>query len=352
MSHSWEKVLVTPEQSIKDALGVIDSEALRVVLVVDRERSLLGIVTDGDVRRGILSGLSVNEVVTRIMNTKPVVADKNATKDELVELMKRLDLLSIPIVDDGKVVGLQTLHDTLVKEKKDNPVFIMAGGFGTRLRPLTDNCPKPMLKIGNKPILEVLLKQFIQHGFHRFFISTHYLPEVITEYFGDGSSFNVDIQYVHESNPLGTGGALGLLPNNALSLPLIMINGDILTKVDFGKLLQFHNEHDVIATMCVREYEYQVPFGVVEGNGIYIDGMVEKPLHRFFVNAGVYVVDPKVCSSVEKNKYIDMPSLLEKHIADKEKVLQFPIHEYWLDIGRMDDFKRAQMDVLSLGLPD
>ena len=209
-----------------------------------------------------------------------------------------------------------------------------------------------MLKVGDKPILEVLLRQFIDHGFHRFFISTHYLPEVITEYFGDGSRFGVDIQYVHEETPLGTGGALGLLPEDALSHPLIMINGDILTKVDFEKLLHFHNDHDVIATMCVREYEYQVPFGVIESDGLYIDGMVEKPLHRFFVNAGVYVVDPNVCANVEKNSYIDMPSLLEKYIAAGGKVLQFPIHEYWLDIGRMDDFKRAQMDVVSLGLSE
>jgi dTDP-glucose pyrophosphorylase len=350
MSHSWEKALITPEQSIKDALGVIDREALRVALVVDNNVILKGIVTDGDVRRGILSGLSVNESVSKVMNTSPVVANKSATKDELIELMNKLDLLSIPIVDNGKIIGLQTLHDTLVRDKKDNPVFIMAGGFGTRLRPLTDNCPKPMLKIGNKPILEILLQQFIEHGFHKFFISTHYLPDVITDYFGDGSRFGVDIQYVYEETPLGTGGALGLLPDDALSLPLIMINGDILTKVDFDKLLHFHEGHDVVSTMCVREYEYQVPFGVIESDGLYIEGMIEKPLHRFFVNAGVYVVDPKVCASLVEASYIDMPSLLERHISNGDKVLQFPIHEYWLDIGRMDDFKRAQMDAASLGL--
>ena len=352
MTHNWEKTLVTAKASIKDTLSVINSEALRVALVVDDQKILLGVVTDGDIRRGILAGLSVNESITKIMNAAPVIASSKVTKDELIELMNRLDLLSIPIVDNGKVVGLQTLHDTIVKEKKDNPVFIMAGGFGTRLKPLTDDCPKPMLNIGDKPILEVLIKQFINHGFYRFFISTHYLPEIITDYFDDGSQFGVEIHYINEETPLGTGGALGLLPKNALSLPLIMINGDILTKIDFDKLLNFHDDHNAIATMCVREYEYQVPFGVVEGDGVYIEEMVEKPLHRFFVNAGVYVVDPKVCSIVEKNKYIDMPSLLERHIGNGEKVLQFPVHEYWLDIGRMDDFNRAQIDIVSLGICD
>jgi len=351
MKNEWEKVLVTTEKTVKDALKVIDaSEALRVALVVDNKRMLLGVVTDGDVRRAILSGLSVDENITTVMNTKPVIAYKNTTKRELRALMKRLNILSVPITDMGKVVGLQTLHNTLTKEKKSNPVFIMAGGFGTRLRPLTDHCPKPMLNVGDKPILEVLINQFIQHGFYRFYISTHYLAEAITNYFGDGSQFGVEITYVSEEKPLGTGGALGLLPEDVPLLPLIMINGDILTKVDFDKLLHFHEEHDVAATMCVREYEYQIPFGVIESDGLYIEAMAEKPLQRFFVNAGVYVINPLLYKNVEKNKYIDMPSLLESHIQQGDKVLQFPIHEYWLDVGQIDDFKRAQIDVRTLDL--
>lgn len=348
MSHSWKNILITSDKTIKDALSVIDSEALRVALVVDEKQVLLGVVTDGDIRRGILAGLSVNEAVANVMNKAPVIANLNATKDELVELMNRLDLLAIPIVDEGKVVGLQTLHDNLLKEKKDNPIFIMAGGFGTRLRPLTDECPKPMLAVGDKPILEVLINQFIKHGFYNFYISTHYLPHVIEDYFGDGNKFGVNIQYVHEETPLGTGGALGLLPDNLSTLPLIMINGDVLTNVDFGRVLAFHEKQSAVATMCVRDYEYQVPFGVINGEGNKIISMVEKPIQRFFVNAGIYVVSPSMINSVPKNQYIDMPTLLESQIERNVNVIMFPIHEYWLDIGRMEDYRRAQIDIMSL----
>jgi NDP-sugar pyrophosphorylase family protein len=227
----------------------------------------------------------------------------------------------------------------------------MAGGFGTRLRPLTDNCPKPMLKVGDKPILEILVRSFIKAGFVNFYISTHFMPEQIHEYFGNGSGLGVNIVYVHEDSPLGTGGALGLLPDDLpKNLPLIMINGDVLTTVDFKRLLTFHNENQADATMCVREYDYQVPYGVINGEGNKITSMVEKPIQRFFVNAGIYIVSPKVIQSVPANHKIDMPTLLEQHMQKTDNILMFPIHEYWLDIGRMDDFKRAQMDIYTLGL--
>ncbi len=266
--------------------------------------------------------------------------------------MNEHDVLFIPIVEEHKLVGLETLHSALVtKPSYKNPVFIMAGGFGTRLRPLTDNCPKPMLKVGDKPILETLIKGFIKAGFHNFYISTHYMPEQIQQHFGDGSDLGVNISYVHENIPLGTGGALGLLPEDMpKDLPLLMINGDILTNVDFQRLLKFHMESDADATMCVREYDYQIPYGVINGEGSKITSMVEKPVQRFFVNAGIYVVSPQVIQSVEKNKKIDMPTLLELHMEKRQKVLMFPIHEYWLDIGRIDDFNRAQVDISNLGL--
>ena len=224
----------------------------------------------------------------------------------------------------------------------------MAGGFGTRLRPLTESCPKPMLKLGDKPILELIMLRFIHAGFHRFYISTHYLPEMIREYFGDGSKWNVNIRYVHEETPLGTGGALGLLPEDLPALPLILINGDVLTNVDFERVLEFHNKHNAAATMCVRDYEYQVPFGVINGEGNKIISMVEKPVQRFFVNAGIYVISPQIWRSVTQNNRIDMPTLLEQFISRQANVMMFPIHEYWLDIGRVEDYHRAQTDILSL----
>ncbi|MBM6551055.1 nucleotidyltransferase family protein [Marinomonas ostreistagni] len=352
MSHSWQKALVSESSSIKEALKIIDSEALRVALAVSPDRKLLGVITDGDIRRALLRGLSLEESVSKVMNTSPIIAFNHATKDELVTLMEKHQVLSVPLVsEEGVVTGLETLHSALSKKRYQNPIFIMAGGFGTRLKPLTDNCPKPMLKVGDKPILETVIKSFIKAGFSNFYISTHYMPEQIHGHFKDGEDLGVSITYVHEDKPLGTGGALGLLPGSMpKDLPLIMINGDVLTNVNFERLLKFHEDNNADATMCVREYDYQIPYGVINGEGNKITSMVEKPVHRFFINAGIYVLSPQVINSVAKNEKIDMPSLLEKHMNERQNVLMFPIHEYWLDIGRMDDFNRAQTDILNLGL--
>ncbi|ANU37724.1 nucleotidyltransferase family protein [Vibrio scophthalmi] len=351
MSHSWKNVLIKPTSTLRDALEIINNEALRVALVIDENVQLQGVVTDGDIRRGLLNNLSLASEITQVMNTSPLTADASTSRDDLIAVMESNDILSIPLLESGKVVGLETLHGMLSKPVYQNPVFLMAGGFGTRLRPLTDSCPKPMLKIGNKPILETVIRSFIKAGFVNFYISTHYMPEQIEQHFGDGSELGVNITYVYEESPLGTGGALGLLPKNLpQDLPLIMMNGDVLTKVDFQRLLDFHLENQADATMCVREYDYQIPYGVINGEGNKITGMVEKPIQRFFVNAGIYVVSPRVIQSVPENHHIDMPTLLEEHMVERDNILMFPIHEYWLDIGRMDDFNRAQADIHTLGL--
>lgn len=350
MTINWQNVVVEPSASIKSVLQVIDKAALRVALIVDNHK-LVGMVTDGDVRRGILKGIELTEPVYKIMNDTPLSANASLPTSELKKLMQQRQILSLPLVDDkGHLVGLKTLYETLNIEKRENPVFIMAGGFGTRLRPLTDNCPKPMLKVGGKPMLETLINSFKSHGFYKFYISTHYLPEVIMDYFGTGENFDVEITYVHEETPLGTGGALSLLPNSLPNEPLIMINGDILTNVDFSKVLDFHVKKNSDATMCVRDYEVKIPFGVIEGEGHEITAMVEKPTYRYFVNAGIYVVSNKIINSLPKNKHLDMPSLFEIKQQDGLKTLKFPIHEYWLDVGRHDDFKKAQIDIQTLGI--
>ncbi|WP_433640181.1 nucleotidyltransferase family protein [Kluyvera georgiana] len=350
MTQQWKNVLISPESSILGALEVINKEALRIALVVNEKNVLLGVITDGDIRRGLLKNLPLSTAVRFVMNESPITATPDASKKELTEIMSANGILSIPIVENGVIIGLETIATVSTAEKYDNPVFIMAGGFGTRLKPLTDNCPKPMLKVGDKPILETVLKSFVRAGFSNFYISTHFLPEVIQNYFGDGKAFNAKIRYIHEDIPLGTGGALGLLPDDlSESLPLIMINGDVLTNIDFRRLLAFHNSNNADATICVREYDYQIPYGVITGEGNKIVSMVEKPVHHFFVNAGIYVVSPSIFKSVPKNHRIDMPTLLEGVMNNNKDVLMFPIHEYWLDIGRMDDFKRAQADIHSLG---
>jgi len=350
MTINWQKVVIEPSLSIKEALKIIDRETLRVALVV-KNNSLVGMITDGDVRRGILAGIELTSPVSAIMNKAPIKASCFLSSDELKMLMQSHKILSLPLVDgDNQLVGLKTLHETLTVEKRENPVFIMAGGFGTRLRPLTDSCPKPMLKVGNKPMLETLLNSFKSYGFYKFYISTHYLPEVIVDYFGDGSHFGVEITYVHEETPLGTGGALSLLPDTLPKEPLIMINGDILTNVNYLKVLDFHDKQNSDATMCVRDYEVKIPFGVIEGEGNEISAIVEKPTYRYFVNAGIYVVSNNIISSLPKNERLDMPSLFKKKQLEGLKTLKFPIHEYWLDVGRHDDFKKAQSDIQMLGI--
>lgn len=345
----WKKMILKANSSLLDALKVINEVGGRICLVTDNYNKLIGVITDGDIRRALLKSIELDSPVNLIMNRTPITVSKNNSRAAIVKIMQEKGIIAVPVVDeDNTLIGLDTWNYTSGPQRYQNPVFIMAGGLGTRLRPLTDNCPKPMLKIGDKPILERLLNQFSSVGFNNIYISTHFMPEQITNYFGDGSKWGVNIKYIHEDTPLGTGGALGLLPNDMPKLPLIMINGDVLTTIDFEQLLEFHNKHNPSATMCVREYNYQIPYGVVSGNGYKVISMEEKPIHKSFINAGIYVVSPEIIINVPKNKRIDMPGLLEKEIFEKRDVAMFPLHEYWLDIGRVDDFNRAQIDIQSL----
>jgi dTDP-glucose pyrophosphorylase len=342
----WQAVLIAPQTRLQDAIATLDREGLRIALVVDHERRLLGTLTDGDVRRALLKQVPLTADVALAMNAHPVSATLDWSRERLLALMEEHQLLHVPVLDAaGRVLDLETLHGLLHKRHKSNGVFLMAGGFGTRLQPLTDHCPKPMLRVGDKPILELIVENFINAGFNRFYISTHYMAETIRAHFGDGSRWGASIRYVHEDQPLGTAGALGLLPHEEIQQPLFMMNGDLLTNLNFESLLKFHVEHDSLATMCVREYEYRVPYGVVESDGHRVRAMTEKPVHRFFVNAGIYVVSPELVRSVTPGERVDMPTLLERHMARGRDIQVFPLHEYWLDIGRMEDFQRAQFDV-------
>jgi len=339
----WRKALINGDVTLEQAIEVLDKAALRIALIVGVDDNLLGTLTDGDVRRALLKHLPLETPVAEVMNTQPKTAQQSWTESRVLATLEKYELLQLPQVDNqNRVIGLLNLHEILNKHRHDNPVFLMAGGFGTRLRPLTNNCPKSMLKVGDKPILEQILLNFVEAGFHRFYISTHYMPEVIRDYFGDGEKWGVSIQYVHEDDPLGTGGALGLLPHDEIDQPMFMMNGDLLTSLNLHSFLEFHERQSGVATMCVREYEHQVPYGVITSEGTQIKSMVEKPVHRFFVNAGIYLLDPALVKSVAPGTRIDMPTLLEKEIDGGKAVNMFPIHEYWLDIGRMDDFKKAQ----------
>jgi dTDP-glucose pyrophosphorylase len=345
MRHDWREILIGPSTTIKKAIEVIDKGTLRIALIVDEDEKLLGTVTDGDVRRALINGLSLSGEVSDIMARSPRVAAPQDSRESVLAKMEKYKLLHIPRVNEsGCVVGLDVLPELRKFRKHENPVFLMAGGYGTRLSPLTDDCPKPLLKVGGKPILEIILESFITCGFYNFYISTHYMSEKVVEYFGDGSKWGVNIQYVYEDSPLGTGGALGLLPSDIPELPLLMMNGDILAKLNFEELLTFHSQQKSSASMCVRQYDFQIPYGVVQTNGIEITDIIEKPVHQFFVNAGIYVLEPHVFRSIKAGDRIDMPTLLSDYIAKDKKVSMFPVHEYWLDVGQMKDFERAQID--------
>jgi dTDP-glucose pyrophosphorylase len=344
--HNWKKTILKMEDTMEVAIKILNQESLRIVMVVDDDERLIGSITDGDIRRGLISQLPMNTLLTEIMHKNPIVALAGDDKSNILAKMKELDLLQIPIVDsDGRIVGLETLQHLIEKKKFNNPVFLMAGGFGKRLAPLTNNTPKPLLKVGSKPILENILNQFIASGFHNFYISTHYKAEMVRNHFGNGSDWGVSITYLHEETPLGTAGGLGLLPKNIIDLPILMMNGDLLTKIDFKELLNFHLEEGGDATMCTREYDFQVPYGVIKTNGQYASSIVEKPIHKFFVNAGVYVISPPMLDTIDGVSYLDMPDLLQKKIDSSGQVNVFPVHEYWLDIGQMEQFDQAQMDI-------
>lgn len=346
---NWEFALIKATSTLQDAMSALDRGGLQIAVVVDEDRRVVGTVTDGDVRRALIRKVALEAPVSQAMNRQPRTAQVGSSKARVLQLMERHQISQIPLVDaEGRVAGIETLHSLLQGTRRDNAVFLMAGGFGTRLQPLTDNCPKPLLQVGDKPILEIIIENFARSGFHRFFISTHYRPEMIRERIGDGSRWDIDIQYVHEEEPLGTGGALSLLPADAIREPMFVMNGDLLTTLDANKLLAFHDRHQAIATMCVREHEHRVPYGVVESDGLRITSMVEKPSYRYFINAGIYVLSPEMLRGLAPGQRVDMPALLERQIAAGSAVNMFPVHEYWLDIGRMEDFQRAQNEISGL----
>lgn len=336
--------LVRPDASLREVVEIIDRGAAQIALVADAENKLLGVITDGDVRRAMLRNESLVSLAETIMFRGFQSLPNTATEEEALAFMRRETLHQIPTLDEqGRVDGLFLLEELINPKKRPNPVVIMAGGEGKRLRPLTQDCPKPMLRVGGKPLLEIILEQCIDAGFQRFYLSVNYLKNQIQDHFGDGARWHVRIDYLEETQPLGTGGALSLLPQKPTE-PLLVLNGDILTRVDYGRLLRFHDQHQAAATMCVREHTTQIPFGVVRMDDLHILTLEEKPVLSHFVNAGVYLLDPALLDLVPQDRFFDMPTLLEKAMQHQHRVSAFPIHEYWLDVGHPDTFEKAHAD--------
>jgi dTDP-glucose pyrophosphorylase/CBS domain-containing protein len=356
MSAGLSDLCISPNDSMRRAIECIDRNEKGIVLVTDEEGRLLGTITDGDIRRALLSkyGLdaSVSELMARKANSpfpRPITALRGTDKATLLQLMQEQEIHQIPLVnEENRVVGLVTMDELLPNQVLPLQAVIMAGGFGTRLHPLTENLPKPMLPVGDRPLIELIIGQLRRTGIQRVNIATHYLPDKIKDYFGDGREFGIELSYVTEESPLGTAGALSLMetPEN----PLLIINGDILTRVNFKSMLDFHQESKAALTVAVRRYDMNVPYGVIESDGAFVQGLVEKPLLSFLVNAGIYLLEPSVHRYIPNGQRSNMTDLIQLLIKEGHRVASFPIIEYWLDIGSDVDYARAQEDVKNGGM--
>lgn len=340
----YENIKLSLDSTIKEALKIIDSGAMKIALVVDSNNRLIGTITDGDIRRGLLNGLCLEDIIDSIVYRNPIVCTIHDSRDEILKIAIDKKIYQIPIVDaDGVLVGIDEVDELLKPVNYSNKIVLMVGGLGKRLRPLTDNKPKPLLDVGNKPILETIIAGFSKCGFKNIILSVNYKAQMIEEYFGDGSQFGVCIDYVHEEQRMGTAGALSLM-KNTLNEPFFVMNGDLLTNVNFESMLEYHLSNNATATMGVREYDFQVPYGVVNIDNQQITRIVEKPTHKFFVSAGIYVLDNSVLDYIPDNTFFDIPTLFKQLIEEKNKAISFPIREYWLDIGRIDTLEKANRE--------
>lgn len=338
----WRRALLPNTATIQEAIRNLDQVAIKIVLVLDASGKLEGTISDGDIRRGLLRGLEMGSRITTVIHRNPFVVPPDMSRETVMQLMVANKIQQIPVVDEQRqVVGVHLWDQITTPQSRPNAMVIMAGGKGTRLRPHTEHCPKPMLPVGDKPMLEHIIERAMATGFSHFLLAVHYLGHMIEEHFGDGSKWNVRIDYIREQSPLGTAGALGLLAQRPQA-PFLVTNGDVLTDINYGELLDFHIRHQAAATMAVRIHEWQHPFGVVQTQGVDIIGFEEKPVARTHINAGVYVLAPESLNELHANERCDMPTLFERLQAKGQRTVAYPMHEPWLDVGRPSDYETAQ----------
>lgn len=338
---NWRSVILPQKASVQDAIRNLDETGVQIVLICNSDDSLIGTISDGDIRRGLLKGLVLSSSIESIVRYDPMVAPETLLREHVLQLMMANKVRQVPIVDtSNRVIGLHLLDQLSETINRPNIMVIMAGGKGTRLRPFTEDCPKPMLEIGGRPMLEHIIERAKAEGFERFILSIHYLGHMIESHFGNGDKFGVQIAYLRENSPLGTAGALSML-NEAPSIPFVVTNGDVMTDIRYGELLDFHGRHQAAATMAVRLHEWEHPFGVVQMNGLEIIGFEEKPITRSHVNAGVYVLSPEAIHYLKEGEPCDMPTLFQRLQALGQKTIAYPMHEPWLDVGRPEDLAKA-----------
>lgn len=351
MTTPMNDLCIQRTNTIREAATCLERNVRGVVLVIDEEGRLLNTITDGDIRRAMLAGINFDAQVEIILKRKatspypqPVTAPAETNRTALLQLMQERGVRQVPLLDEeNRVIDLVTITDLLPDEVLPMQAVIMAGGYGTRLLPLTEDLPKPMLPVGDRPLMQLMIEQLRQAGIRRVNVTTHYQHEKISNYFGDGQAFGVEMNYVAEDRPLGTAGALGLM--KAPSEPLLIVNGDILTRVDFRTMLAYHREHSADITVAVRQYDVQLPYGVLECEGHQVQRVREKPLLNFFVNAGIYLMEPSVHRYIPNEQRLDMTDLIQRLLDEGRPVVSFPILEYWLDIGQHTDYEQAQTDI-------
>jgi dTDP-glucose pyrophosphorylase len=343
--HDIKKLKIRKEYTLKSAMEVIESGASRIALVVDDNDKLIGTLTDGDVRRGLLKGMSIYENVAHAMNPAPKYCSINDDKEHLIAFASKNNIQQIIIVDDDMhIVSFTELTELLKAKELDNTAVIMAGGMGTRLRPLTTNIPKPMLKVGGKPILETIIGNFQKHGIVNIVLTVNYMKEKIIDYFQDGSLWGVNISYVEEEKRMGTAGSLSMLKGK-LDQPFFVANGDLLTTLNFSNVLSFHETNGCDMTVCVKKYNVMVPYGIVQDDEQHnITGIVEKPIYDYYINSGIYMLSPETLSFIPDDSFYDMPELIDSMIANQKTVKSFRFDGYWTDIGHIDSYTEANID--------
>jgi len=353
MQKDLTTICVSPENSLHDAIARMDVNRIGIVLALDSEGRLLGTITDGDIRRAILANVDLGQSVDSFLSFKapapyivPITAPADTDRGSLLSILQQHKIQHLPLLDqENRVVNLVTLGEFVPQRDTPEQAVIMAGGQGTRLRPLTKDTPKPMLPVGGRPLMEIMLERLRDVGIQHVNITLHHRPEKVTDYFGDGQNFGVDINYVNEEEPLGTAGVLGLM--NPPKDTILVINGDVLTNLDFRSLMSYHRDNQAQLTMVVQQYNIQLPYGVVECEDTLVSNLEEKPTKNFLVNAGIYLLEPMVYEFIPSGQHFDMTELIQKLLDEGLPVAAFPLREYWVDIGKLSDYEQAQRDIQS-----
>lgn len=332
---------VTLAASIRDVLAQLDRSRLQVVFVENAEGRLIGAVSDGDIRRGFLSGIALDDRVDRVMNPHPATVPPTASQESVDELKAQRGIRVVAVVDDGRIVDVVGEGERIVTPLP-TPVVLMAGGRGQRLYPITKDIPKPLVPLGDVPMIDIILGRLRNQGFRRIHVSVNHLGHLIEEHLGDGRGHGLEITYLHEPTPLGTAGAMAQL-RDEIDRPFIVMNSDLLTDVDLRRMLAAHDESGASATIGAREFGFEIPYGVIRREGDRVIELAEKPYHSELVSAGIYVLDPAALQLLERDEYCDMPTLLARLMEDGRAVTSFEIHEEWIDVGRPEDLERARV---------